>query len=143
MCIAICNFVPFSLGTVKSFLLKYLQGYTQQYQIQCFFQSVLALEAGTSAPPIHVVPGFAASLFDTKHDYAYRTVPSNGHYCLGMKHNSCAWHAGKAIGGTTVMNGMLYVRGAREDFDEWERLGNRGRLTFFLFLKRHFHIHIF
>jgi choline dehydrogenase len=43
-----------------------------------------------------------------------------------MNGNSCAWHRGKVIGGTSVVNGMLYVRGSKEDFNEWHRLGNPG-----------------
>jgi choline dehydrogenase len=55
----------------------------------------------------------------------FRTEP-DGKSCLAMNGGSCAWHRGKVIGGTSVVNGMLYVRGAREDFDEWQRQGNPG-----------------
>jgi choline dehydrogenase len=44
-----------------------------------------------------------------------------------MKGNSCPWHRGRVIGGSSTINGMLYVRGSREDFDEWSRLGNPGK----------------
>jgi len=43
-----------------------------------------------------------------------------------MKNNACPFHRGKVIGGSSVINGMLYLRGSREDFDEWARLGNPG-----------------
>jgi len=33
----------------------------------------------------------------------------------------------KVIGGSSTVNGMLYVRGSREDYDEWARLGNLGK----------------
>jgi choline dehydrogenase len=36
------------------------------------------------------------------------------------------WPRGKMIGGTSSLNGMFYVRGQPQDYDEWERLGNRG-----------------
>ena len=32
-------------------------------------------------------------------------------YCAGMKKGMCSWHRGKAVGGTTNINGMFYVRG--------------------------------
>ncbi len=54
-----------------------------------------------------------------------RTKP-DGRSCLAMNGNSCAWHRGKVIGGTSVVNGMLYVRGSKEDYNEWERQGNPG-----------------
>ncbi len=56
----------------------------------------------------------------------FRTEP-DGRSCLAMNGNSCPWHRGKVIGGSSTINGMLYVRGSREDFDEWHRLGNPGK----------------
>ena len=47
--------------------------------------------------------------------------------------NSCAWHRGKVIGGTFVVNGMLYVRGSKEDYNEWYRQGNPGKSKTFKF----------
>jgi choline dehydrogenase len=44
-----------------------------------------------------------------------------------MNGNSCPWHRGKVIGGSSTINGMLYVRGSKEDYDEWHRLGNPGK----------------
>ena len=32
-------------------------------------------------------------------------------YCAGMKKGQCSWHRGRAVGGTTNINGMFYVRG--------------------------------
>ncbi len=57
--------------------------------------------------------------------FVFRTEP-DGKSCLAMKHGQCSWHRGKCLGGSSAINGMLYVRGDREDYDEWARLGNPG-----------------
>jgi choline dehydrogenase-like flavoprotein len=44
----------------------------------------------------------------------------------GLKNGRCAFPRGRALGGTSVINGMLYTRGSKEDFDHWVKLGNYG-----------------
>ena len=87
--------------------------------------SVLLLEAGGDGPKMSNIPVSAAVLLNSDVDWNYETKP-DGKCCLGFKGQKCKWHRGKVLGGTSVLNGMLYVRGNKEDFDTWARMGNYG-----------------
>ncbi|KAJ8985234.1 hypothetical protein NQ317_018263 [Molorchus minor] len=86
---------------------------------------VLLLEAGPDENEISDVPSLAAYLQLSKLDWAYKTEYT-GRACLGMKNGQCNWPRGKVLGGSSVLNYMLYVRGNRKDYDHWEALGNPG-----------------
>ena len=58
-------------------------------------------------------------------DWKYKNQP-DGDTCLAMNNGQCSWHRGKALGGSTTINGMLYVRGDRDDYDQWAKAGNPG-----------------
>jgi choline dehydrogenase len=84
---------------------------------------VLLLEAGPSDRHIWVqIPiGYGKSFYDRRVNWAYLTEPIP---TLGGRINY--WPRGKILGGSSSINAMVYVRGQKEDFDEWENLGNRG-----------------
>ncbi|XP_055308995.1 glucose dehydrogenase [FAD, quinone]-like [Sitodiplosis mosellana] len=86
---------------------------------------VLLLEAGGHETEISDVPILSLYLHKSKLDWKYRTQPQSS-ACQAMKDNRCCWTRGKVIGGSSVLNTMLYVRGNRRDFDQWEALGNPG-----------------
>lgn len=86
---------------------------------------VLLLEAGPDENEITDVPSLAAYLQLTKLDWKYKTEPT-GRACLAMKGGRCNWPRGKVLGGSSVLNYMLYVRGNRHDYDHWRSLGNPG-----------------
>lgn len=84
--------------------------------------SVLLLEAGGSdRNPLFTVPKGAGKLFDSdKHMWHYQTVP------FGPDRHSEQWMRGKVLGGSSSINGMIYNRGTRADWDAVESLGNKG-----------------
>ncbi len=85
---------------------------------------VLLLEAGgTDAGPISHIPvlGTVASLGNPKRDWCYKSQPD-----AKRNNRTEAWPRGKLLGGTSSINGMIYVRGNRRDYDNWASLGNNG-----------------
>jgi choline dehydrogenase-like flavoprotein len=83
---------------------------------------VLLLEAGgpDDSPHIHT-PALVATLFDSKYDWRFRTVPQV-HCNLRRFH----WPRGRTLGGSSSINYMIYTRGHRSDYDHWQQLGNPG-----------------
>ncbi|KAL4711925.1 hypothetical protein ACJJTC_006094 [Scirpophaga incertulas] len=86
---------------------------------------VLLLEAGGHETDISDVPLLSLYLHKSKLDWKYRTQPQDT-ACQAMIDKRCAWTKGKVLGGSSVLNTMLYIRGNRRDFDRWESLGNPG-----------------
>lgn len=76
---------------------------------------VLLLEAGPSDEDemIKLPAGFAA-MFRTKLDWNYRTTPQKQ-----LESRRKTWPRMKALGGCSSLNAMIYIRGARADYDEW------------------------
>jgi len=87
--------------------------------------SVLLIEAGGDGSLLTEIPIALSTSLGGSMDWSYKTNP-DGKSCLGMKNDECLWHAGKVLGGGSTINGMLYVRGDREDYDSWARDGNPG-----------------
>ncbi|KAK7868157.1 hypothetical protein R5R35_003032 [Gryllus longicercus] len=87
--------------------------------------SVLLLEAGGDPPPDSEVPAFFFALQNSPIDWAYRTEP-DPKSCRGLKDRRCPVPRGKALGGSSAINALMYIRGSRNDYDTWARLGNDG-----------------
>ncbi|MGY2991357.1 choline dehydrogenase [Mesorhizobium sp. URHB0026] len=85
--------------------------------------SVLVLEAGGSDRRFYVqMPlGYGKTFFDPAVNWNYKTEPDPG---LGG--NVDHWPRGKLLGGSSSINAMVWIRGAREDFDDWRAAGNPG-----------------
>jgi choline dehydrogenase len=84
---------------------------------------VLLLEAGgrDTYPWIHVPIGFAKTFFNEDVNWCFYTEPIPGF-------NGRRGYApqGKVLGGSSSINGLVYLRGVREDFEHWRELGNPG-----------------
>ncbi|XP_066580968.1 glucose dehydrogenase [FAD, quinone] [Prorops nasuta] len=89
--------------------------------------TVLLLEAGGDENEISDVPALAGYTQLSELDWKYQTSPpTTSAYCLAMVGDRCNWPRGKVLGGSSVLNAMIYVRGNRLDYDTWARLGNIG-----------------
>jgi choline dehydrogenase len=86
--------------------------------------SVCVIEAGPSDwfPLIHMPGAFGAFMFDKKHDWSYWAKPDPR--VFGGK--PIFIPRGKTLGGSSSINGMVYTRGHRSDYDRWAGLGNKG-----------------
>uniref|UniRef100_A0A1B6EWM9 Glucose-methanol-choline oxidoreductase N-terminal domain-containing protein n=1 Tax=Cuerna arida TaxID=1464854 RepID=A0A1B6EWM9_9HEMI len=86
---------------------------------------ILLLEAGGDPTKSTEVPAFYGFLQKSTLDWQYQT-DSEGDNCLGMVNNSCYWPRGKVLGGSSTINGNIYVRGNPRDFNQWAAEGNFG-----------------
>ncbi|XP_078051782.1 glucose dehydrogenase [FAD, quinone]-like, partial [Augochlora pura] len=87
--------------------------------------TVLLLEAGSNEPEISDVPLMTTLMQSTPQNWRFKTEPSK-EYCQAMNDRQCNWPRGKVLGGSSVLNALLYVRGNKKDYDNWEKLGNPG-----------------
>jgi choline dehydrogenase len=85
--------------------------------------SVLLLEAGPKDSNIwiHVPLGYGKLFKDTTVNWMYQTEPEPG-----LNGRTVFQPRGKVLGGSSSINGLLYVRGQHEDYDRWRQLGNQG-----------------
>lgn len=84
---------------------------------------VVLLEAGGRDlnPWIHIPVGYFKTIHNPTVDWCYKTEPDPG-----LNGRSIEWPRGKVLGGSSSLNGLLYVRGQPQDYDRWAQMGNRG-----------------
>ena len=84
---------------------------------------VLLLEAGPrdTSPWIHIPVGYYKSIANPAIGWGYQTDP-----VPGSNNRRIAWPRGRVLGGSSSINGLVYIRGQAEDFDHWRQLGNSG-----------------
>ena len=85
--------------------------------------TVALLEAGGRDwnPWIHVPVGYFKTIHNPNTDWCYSTEPEPG-----LNGRSLKWPRGKVLGGSSSINGLLYVRGQSEDYNRWAELGCSG-----------------
>lgn len=89
--------------------------------------NILLVEAGSDENPLMKVPSFVHFLqMNDNINWHYRAERSEDAYCLAMENNQCRLPRGRVMGGSSVLNYMIYTRGNWRDFDRWAELGNVG-----------------
>lgn len=85
--------------------------------------SVLLLEAGPADrnPWIHLPMGYSKLYADPRYNWMYESEPEPG-----LNGRTSYQPRGKTLGGSSSINGMMYVRGNRRDFDDWAAAGCAG-----------------
>ncbi|QFT99130.1 Alcohol dehydrogenase [acceptor] [Roseovarius sp. THAF8] len=84
---------------------------------------VTLLEAGPPDrnPWIHIPVGYFKTMHNPTVDWCYKTEPDPG-----LNGRAIDWPRGKVLGGSSSLNGLLYVRGQPQDYDRWRQMGNTG-----------------
>ena len=85
--------------------------------------SVLLLEAGgkDTYPWIHIPVGYYKTMHNPKTDWCFKTEPDES-----INGRSINYPRGKTLGGSSSINGLLYIRGQSQDYDIWRQQGNTG-----------------
>jgi choline dehydrogenase len=84
---------------------------------------VLLVEAGGSDRNIWIrLPvGYYRTIYDDRFSRSFATEPG-----AGTAGRAIVWPRGRVIGGSSSINGLIFIRGQHEDFDDWERFGATG-----------------
>ena len=85
--------------------------------------AVCLLEAGPRDryPWIHIPIGYGKTMFHKEVNWGYYTDPDPN--MLGRR---IYWPRGRTLGGSSAINGLIYIRGQRADYDAWAAAGNPG-----------------
>ena len=85
--------------------------------------SVCLLEAGPPdrSPWIHIPIGYGKTMFHKVLNWGYYTEPDPN-----MLNRRIYWPRGRTLGGSSAINGLIYIRGQRRDYNDWAAAGNPG-----------------
>jgi choline dehydrogenase len=84
---------------------------------------VLLLEAGGPSQGfwLRLPVGYFRTINDTRFSWQFGVEPQ-----AETGHRAMVWPRGKVLGGSSAINGLLYIRGQRADYDDWAALGAAG-----------------
>ncbi|KAK4872819.1 hypothetical protein RN001_014848 [Aquatica leii] len=84
--------------------------------------NVLLIEAGGDENNFTDIPRFHLYLQGLEYNWNFNTTEQTG-ACQGMVKKKCALPRGRILGGTSTINGLVYCRGNKADYDRWNVLG--------------------
>lgn len=85
-------------------------------------KKVALIEAGDKDSNLKIkIPAAFFRLFESKYDWAYYSAPQEA-----LNGRRLFMPRGKVWGGSSSINAMIYIRGHREDYNEWARMGCDG-----------------
>ncbi|GJQ78183.1 hypothetical protein Trydic_g2513 [Trypoxylus dichotomus] len=87
--------------------------------------NVLLLEVGETPTQIADIPLLLNYFQFTDYNWGY-LMEDQPNMCLGLTDRRMSWPRGKVLGGTSVINFMIHIRGNRLDYDRWAQNGNPG-----------------
>lgn len=84
---------------------------------------VLLLEAGPKDNYlwIHIPIGYGKTMFHKAYNWGFYTDPE-----ANMHDRRIYWPRGRGLGGSSSINGLIFIRGQSDDYDHWAQLGNTG-----------------
>ncbi len=88
---------------------------------------VLLLEAGPEDrnvvlnPWLHIPVGYFKTVWDPRYAWRFETEPE-----ANTANRAMPWPRGRVLGGTSAINGLVYIRGQPQDYDHWRQLGLAG-----------------
>lgn len=84
---------------------------------------VLVLEAGgyDRNPWLKLPVGYFRTIYDPRFSRVFETEPAPGDGYRGI-----VWPRGRIVGGSSSINGLIFIRGQHDDFDDWEKQGAKG-----------------
>lgn len=91
--------------------------------------NVLVLEAGCFGNNFSDIPNMYIPIQFTHFNWGYKSIPQKT-ACLGLEDEECPYPRGKGVGGTTLINGLVYARGHKDDFNRWGKIAGNDRWSY-------------